>query len=173
MPAKAVADAVEARLIANWGTTPIIGYDTQAQPPDDADAFVVVQYPIANGAQPVLGRTFWEEGAFRIVLNMRRGIGLAQGLEWADTLATLYRRVKFSAIETFVPDGPIIDDNIENGNWISYAVIVPYRYEYRSALPVLAVTGTGTPAASAADIAGSGTSASTGAGDMAAAGAAT
>jgi Bacteriophage related domain of unknown function len=127
----AVATAVDARLFANWTATPIIDFDTQTQPPEDAQAFVVVQYPVANGVRPVLGRTFFEEGAFRIVLNVRRGIGLAQGLAWADALSQIFRSVKkFAGVETFVPDGPIIDDNSEDGNWISYAVIVPYRYEF-------------------------------------------
>lgn len=132
MPSKAVADAVEARLLANWTASPIIPYDTQAQPPDDAEAFVVVQYPVANGVRPALGRTFFEEGAIRIVLNVLRGIGLAQGLAWSDELALMFRAVKFSGIETFVPDGPVIDNTIENGNWVMYSIIVPYRFEFVS-----------------------------------------
>ncbi len=134
MPSKAVADAVEARLIANWTETPFIPYDTQAQPPDDAEAFVVIQYPVATGARPVLGRVFWDEGAFRIVLNVLRGIGLAQGLLWSDMLSDLYRAVKFDGVETFVPDGPVIDDTIENGSWVAYSIVVPYRFEFVAAV---------------------------------------
>ncbi len=133
MPAKAVADAVEARLIANWTATVIVPYDTVGETPD-VEAFVVVQYPVVNGVQPVLGRTFFEEGALRIVLNVARGIGLQQGLAWCDTLKDIFRRVKFSGVETFAPDGPIVDDNTDQGNWISYSVIVPYRYEFDSAV---------------------------------------
>ena len=133
MPSKAVADAVDARLAANWTATPIIPYDTLAQPPDNAEAFVVVQYPVSNGAQPFLGRTFFEEGAIRIVLNIQRGIGLAQGLAWSDELALIYRAVKFDGIQTFVPDGPIIDDTIENGNWVEFSLVIPYRHEFVSA----------------------------------------
>jgi hypothetical protein len=133
MPSKAVADAVEARLAANWTATAVIPYDTQQQPPVDAEAFLVVQYPVANGSQPVLQRHFFEDGALRFVLNVKSGIGLAQGLTWSDTLADLFRRRKFSGIETFDPDAPIIDDNTDDGNWISYAIIVPYRYQFDSA----------------------------------------
>lgn len=132
MVAKVVVDAVQARLIANWTATVIIDYDTQASPPDDLDAFLIHQYPVANGSKPFLDRRFFEEGGIRFVLNVRRGIGLAQGLEWCDTLAALFREVKFGGIECFASSSPIIDDNNEEGDWISYAVIVPYRYQFFS-----------------------------------------
>jgi hypothetical protein len=131
MPAKAVADAVQARLALHWTATVIIDYDTMASPPD-LDAFLVHQYPVVNGSKPFLDRHFFEEGGIRFVLNIRRGIGLAQGLAWCDELAALFREVKFSGIECFAPSGPIVDDNNEEGDWISYAVIVPYRYQFDS-----------------------------------------
>lgn len=130
MARKAVIDAFEARLAANWTATPIIPYDTQAQPPDNAEGFVVLQYPVANGGRPWLERRWWEIGTVRIVLNVLRGIGLDQGSAWSDELADIFRAVKFNSIETFVPDGPIIDDTIENGNWVEYSIIIPYRFEY-------------------------------------------
>jgi hypothetical protein len=134
MPSKPVADAVEARLVANWHETPFIPYDTLAQPPDNAEAFVVIQYPVANAVRPVLGRVFWDEGAIRIVLNVQRGIGQAQGLLWSDMLKDIYRSVKFDGVETFVPDGPVVDDTIENGNWVEYSIVVPYRFEFVAAV---------------------------------------
>jgi hypothetical protein len=136
MPKKAVADAIDARLAAYWVATPVIDYDTTTEPPDDEDAFLVVQYPIANGVRPVLGRTFWEEGAIRFVLHVKRGIGKEQGLEWSDTLAHMFRAVRFQdiRIQTFEPDGPIIDDASYDGNWVIYATIVPYRFEFEEAV---------------------------------------
>jgi hypothetical protein len=131
MPTKAVADAVQARLAANWTATVIIDYDTTANPPD-LDAFLVHQYPVVNGSKPFLDRRFFEEGGIRFVLNVRRGIGLAQGLTWCDQLSALFREVKFSGVECFAPSGPIVDDNSEEGDWVSYAVIVPYRYQFFS-----------------------------------------
>ena len=133
MPAKAVADAVQARLAANWTATVIVDYDTNAYPPD-LDAFLVHQYPVVNGAKPVVNRIFWEEGAIRFVLNVRRGIGQSQGLEWSDSLAALFREVTFDGVQCFETSGPIIDDTIEEGDWVSYAIIVRYRYEYTTAL---------------------------------------
>lgn len=99
-------------------------------PPTDVPAFLVVQYPVVNGARPVLGRKFWEEGAARLVLNVKRDIGIVQGRLWSAALADLFRSVKFGGIETFVTDGPIEDNNLEDGNWLSFAVIVPYRYQF-------------------------------------------
>src|SRR5262245_37847915 len=133
MPAKAVIDAVQARLTANWTETVIIDYDTNAYPPD-LDAFLVHQYPVVNGLKPVMQRLFWEEGGIRFVLNVRRGIGAAQGMLWSDELAGLFRYSKFGGIETFETSGPIIDDTNEEGDWISYSIVVRYRFEYTTAL---------------------------------------
>lgn len=133
MPSKHVADAVDARLEAFWTATPVIAYDEIATPPDE-DGFVFVQYPIVNGVRPVLGRLFWEEGWVRIVLSVKRGVGSDQGREWADTLANIFRSAKFDGIETRQPDGPLEDDSIDNGNWILYSIVVPYRFEFESAV---------------------------------------
>jgi hypothetical protein len=133
MPAKAVIDAVQTRLAANWTDTVVVDYDSDAYPPD-LDAFLVHQYPVVNGAKPVVNRVFWEEGGIRFVLNVRRGIGLPQGLQWSDSLAALFREVTFDGVQCFETSGPIIDDTIEEGDWISYAVIVRYRYEYTTPL---------------------------------------
>lgn len=131
MPTKAVADLFEQRLVEQWTQTPIISYDTIAEPPD-VPAFVVQQYPVVQGLKPVVGRRFFEEGVYRIVLNVRRGIGLAQGLTWTDELLSIFRSFKFPSgqLETFAPDGPIIDDNSEEGDWIVYSLLFPYRYQF-------------------------------------------
>jgi hypothetical protein len=131
MPIKAVADLFQTYLAANWTETVIVGYDTVAETPD-VDAFVVQQYPVVLGIHPVLGRRFFEEGVYRLVLNVNRGIGVEQGLIWGDGLRALFNNIKFSAgkLETLTPDGPIVDDNNEEGDWIAYALIIPYRYQY-------------------------------------------
>ena len=133
MPSKHVADAVNTRLADLWTATPVIPYDEQATTPDE-DGFVVAQYPVVNGVRPVLGRLFWEEGWIRLVLSVKRGVGMDQGLKWADTLAHIFRSVKFDGIETRQPDGPLVDDSSDNGNWILYSVLVPYRFEFESAV---------------------------------------
>lgn len=128
MPSAAVEAAFQARLASSWTISPVLQQgDTE---PADANAFLVVQYPVVNSDKPVLGRRYFEEGAARLVLNVKREIGLAEGLGWADTLAALFRTVKFSGVETFAPSAPIIDDDIDDGNWLELAVIVPYRYQF-------------------------------------------
>lgn len=131
MPLKAVADLFQAYLTANWTATVVVAYDTVADTPD-VDAFLVQQYPVVLGTHPVLGRKFWEEGTYRLVLNVNRGIGQEQGLTWMDMLHALFNNIKFTtgSLETFTPDGAIIDDNNEEGDWIAYSLIVPYRYQY-------------------------------------------
>jgi hypothetical protein len=133
MPIKAVADLFEARLTAEWTETIIVSYDTLAEPPD-VDAFLVQQFPVVLGTHPVLGRRFWEDGVYRLVLSVRRGIGTAQGFVWTDELRTLFNNFKFpnGQLETFTPDGPILDDNNEEGDWVIYSLIIPYRYQYDS-----------------------------------------
>lgn len=145
MPLKRVADLFEQRLLSNWTACPVIPYDTIAEPPPDVPAFLVQQYPVVQGVRPVLERHFEEVGVYRLVLNVRRGIGLAQGLIWTDQLHELFNSIRFvenAVLETLVPDGPIIDDNNEEGDWIVYSVIIPYRYQYKSEPPVtLAASG--------------------------------
>lgn len=48
MASKAVVDAVEARLAANWSATPIIGINLKGEPPADGSPFLTVQYPVSN-----------------------------------------------------------------------------------------------------------------------------
>lgn len=136
MPAAAVHEAFQARLVANWNqaTAVIIEANTVTEPPPGPH--VLLQYPVANGEKPSLGRRFFEEGAARLVLNIPVGTGLSTALGWADTLASIFREVVFSgmsagtALQTFAPSPPLINDTIEEGNWLELAVIVPYRYQF-------------------------------------------
>ena len=61
---------------------------------------------------------------------MKTGVGLPQGLIWADALAALFRTVKFDGVETFAPSPAAIDDSNDDGNWLELSVIVPYRYQF-------------------------------------------
>lgn len=129
MPSAAVEAAFQARLVSSWASTPVLT-DQSVDPPPTANAFVVVQYPVENARHPVLQRTYLEEGAARLVLNVRSGIQLSYGLGLADDLATLFRTVRFDGVETFAPSAPIINDQNDDGNWFELAVVVPYRYQF-------------------------------------------
>lgn len=133
MPLKPVNDAVMTRLSANWThpEIPIIPYDTIREPPPGTFAFVVVQFPVAMGVRPTLGRTFWEDGVVRLVLNVVTGTGLDQVLVWTDELAAIFRELPITEhLVCFETDGPVITDDIDDGQWISYSVAIRYRFQY-------------------------------------------
>lgn len=128
MPSAAVEAAFRTRLQA-WGGTIVSPLFTS--PPENVTSFAVIQFPLANGEKPVLGRRFFEEGAARIVVNITVETALPDALAIADTVAALFREVNLGGgVQTFVPSPPIINDSIASGNWVEYAVIVPYRYQF-------------------------------------------
>ncbi len=131
MPSAAVEFAFQARLYeATSGDPPVISAIVSGQPENGIDAFVMIQYPVVNGSKPVLGRHYFEEGAARLVLNVRRSLEMADALGMADDLAGVFRDHKFHGIETFTPSPPIVNDTSNDGNWFVLSVIVPYRYQF-------------------------------------------
>lgn len=130
MPAAAVEAAFRAKLAADWTTSVVIGINGVTEPPETGNAFLVVQYPVVNGEKPVLHGKYLEEGAARLVLNVRSGLPLETVLPWADSLATLFREYRIPGFETFTPSPPILNDANDDGNWFELAVIVPYRYQF-------------------------------------------
>ncbi len=129
MPSAAVEAAFQAMLASNWSQSPVIA-DQATQPPQNANAFLVVQYPVVNSKKPALGGHYLEDGTARLVLNVKSGLQLSYGLGLADTLASLFRDAFFSGVETFTPSSPIINSQNDNGSWFELAVIVPYRYQF-------------------------------------------
>lgn len=130
MPSAAVEAAFKAKLTSDWTLGPVLE-SASVDPPADANNFLVVQYPVVNGEKPVLSGRYFEEGAARLVLNVRSGLSLDVVLPWADTLAGLFREYRpGSGFETFVPSAPIVNDANDDGNWFELSVIVPYRYQF-------------------------------------------
>lgn len=134
MPSAATDAAFKVRLAA-WTEGPVAGVgdmpDTQTEPPAGVSNFLVVQYPVVNGEKPVLHGKYWEDGAARLVLNVSRQSGQAYGLQLADTLAALFRDYNpGGGFRTFVPSPPAIDDSIDDGSWVQFSIIVPYRYQH-------------------------------------------
>lgn len=133
MPSAAVDRGFHDRLAASWSTSAVIGLNGVTEPPAGANAFLVVQYPIVNGVKPVVHGRYFEEGAARLVLNVRHGLDLATVLPWADTLAGLFREFRSATVpgfETFVPSPPFVNDANDDGNWFELSVIVPFRYQF-------------------------------------------
>ncbi len=134
MPRKAVVDAVEARLTAEWAACPVYGINEQGETPRDGGAFVQVQYPVANTRQMDLAAMYYrEEGAIRLILNAPRGEDLGPSLAMVDDLAALFRSKKFDGVQTFVPSSPVIDDRNEEGMFFSLSVAVPYEHDFTDA----------------------------------------
>lgn len=135
MPSPAVDAAFKARIAANFTTIPTIGVNDRTEPPSDGSSFVVIQYPVVNGDKPVLGRRFFEEGAARIVVNAAKGPAETDAKDtWVPALATLFRdRDLGGGLETFTPSGPILNDANDDGQFVSYSLIVPYRYQFDDA----------------------------------------
>jgi len=131
MPSAAVEAAFQARLYEfTLGDPPAVPAIMVGQPDNATDAFIVIQYPVVNGSKPVLGRHYFEDGAARFVLNVRRSVEMDAALGLADDLAAIFRDRKFHDIETFTPSPPIVNDVTSDGNWFSLSVIVPYRYQF-------------------------------------------
>jgi hypothetical protein len=133
MPSAAVETAFSAKLQSGWTLGPVIGLNGVTEPPDPGtySSFLVVQYPVVNSDKPVLNGKYFEEGAARLVLNVKSGLSLAVVLPWADTLASLFREYRpGGGFETFTPSAPILNDANDDGNWFELSVIVPYRYQF-------------------------------------------
>jgi len=128
MPSAAVEFAFQARLYeATSGDPPVIPAIVSGQPENGVDAFVIIQYPVVNGSKPVLGRHYFEEGAARLVLNVRRTLEMADALAMADDMAGTFRDYKFHGIETFTPSPPMVNDTSNDGNWFSLSVVAASR----------------------------------------------
>ncbi len=137
MPSAAVEAAFRARLEANWNIADgvILGSNDVFETPADGSPFVIIQYPIAQNNRPVLTRRRFEEGAARIIYNAQANAGLEGPLAKADAIAAAFRgdRLKIGSalnVEIFEPSPPIINDDNEEGNYVEFAVIVPYRYQF-------------------------------------------
>ena len=131
MPSAAVEAAFQARYYEQTlNDPPLYPAILSGQPNNALDAYVILQYPVVNGTKPVIGRHYFEEGAARFVLNVRRSVEMDVALALADELAAMFRDYRFHGIETFTPSPPIVNDVSNDGNWFSLSVIVPYRYQF-------------------------------------------
>lgn len=136
MPSPAVDTAFKARIAANFTTIPTIGIPPERTEPPNGSSFIVIQYPVVNGLKPVIGRRFFEEGAARIVFNVTKGPAEYDAQQtWMPAIASLFRDksakdLNVPGLQTFTPDGPITNDTNDDGDFVSYSLIVPYRYQF-------------------------------------------
>lgn len=137
MPSAAVEAAFRARLAANWDTADGVIYSANGvtRPPADGSPFLIIQYLVSGTRRPVMSTRRFEEGSARIVYNAATGDGLSVPLAKSDAIAAAFRgdRLRIGAssnVEVFEPSPPTIDDPNPDGNYCSFIVTVPYRYQF-------------------------------------------
>ena len=143
MASKAVSDAIEARIGSTWTGADgivlrVLALNSNADArPADGSPFIEVTYPVSNEQWLTIGspgsNTFKEEGAFRVILNESRAVGLARASTWIDELRTLYRGVSLlsGALQCFEAPPAAINDANDLGNYYQFSFAVPYRYFFQ------------------------------------------
>jgi hypothetical protein len=131
MASKAVEDAIDAYLAANWSDPPIIDENEQGETPTDGSPFLVIQYPASNVERlSISNRLYRETGGFRIVINVERGSGKERIKEVGEALADLFRDQKIGVVNCLVPTEPFTDNDSDQGNFFTGAMVVPFTYEF-------------------------------------------
>jgi uncharacterized protein DUF4128 len=129
LASKATEDAVDAYLATNWTATPIFVENETASIPDDAGAFVRLQFPVSNVERvPVSDRTYRETGGFRIVIAVPRGTGTATIRDYGAQLADMFRDVTITGgVRCLAPSEPFTDDTSDQGLYFVGSLVVPFE----------------------------------------------
>lgn len=131
MASRHVEDAVQAYLTANWTTAPVLTENSEGETPADGSAFVRLQFPIAEVTRWAVDRRHYrEEGGFRLLIAIQRGMGTGLARVWGEELAALFRDRKFDGVETKVPSEPFTDEQSDQGNYFLASMVVPYTYNF-------------------------------------------
>lgn len=125
--------AIEARLRTGWTRCQIFTENKEdEQPANGMDPFLVLQFPFSDPQRWSVGtKLYREEGGFRIVISVPRGIGVDTIRDWGEELRTLFLDVKFSGVECKVPSDPLSDDRSDAGPYFSSYMVVPFTYQWR------------------------------------------
>lgn len=127
MASKAVEDAIDSYLAANWSNSAIYTENQQGEIPDDGSSFIILQFPVSNVERVQVNEPFYrEEGGFRIVIATQRGAGTATIRSWGEQLATLFRDKKIGTVNCRVPSEPFTDDQSDKGLYFQGSMIVPF-----------------------------------------------
>ena len=137
MASETPAAQIEARLRANWTTTPIFvenGNQGNFVPPKGQDGkavpFVVLEFPAAVADNDGIGRVHYlEEGTFMLHVNVRSGTGATLARSYCDTLAAIFRGQVFGFVFTYAPFPPTPSEPTD-GNYFRLSFGTPYKYRY-------------------------------------------
>jgi hypothetical protein len=132
LASKALEDAIDAYLAANWTTTPIFTENEQGEIPADAGAFIILQFPVANVERvSPAARLYREGGAFRIVINVPRGAGTSLIRQYGSDLADIFRDVRVGDVDCRAAGEPFTDDESDRGLYFTGSLTVPFDRYFR------------------------------------------
>lgn len=119
---------METYLRANWTTSLVLTENLEQEIPQDGAPFLTLEFPVSDSDWPGLDAARWrEEGAFRIVLALPRGEGMARMRQWGEELANLFRGVDVGGVACCgAPDEPFSDDEAAEGLYFVGSMVVPY-----------------------------------------------
>lgn len=127
MASKITEDAIEAYLAAHWTDCPVFLPNQQGEAPADGSAFIELQFPVADSQRMSIGdRLYREDGGFRIIINVEKGLGVEKLRTWGDQLSSLFRDVQVGPVHCLVPSEPFVDDAGGEGNFYTAAFVTPF-----------------------------------------------
>jgi hypothetical protein len=127
MAKKALADAVVAKLAAEFSLATILNQNEDMEEPQDGTPWVRVDFPVSQNERAALCRRYRETGSFRVVVATQIASGMSDSRTMCEAIDAIFRAKRFGDVET---EAPSIRDGIDQGNYLLAAVIVPYRFEY-------------------------------------------
>jgi hypothetical protein len=138
MPRKAVSEAVDARLAAEWSLCRVEAFNKLYEPPvseaGEPVPFLVAHYPLSETRRLLLSEPLdLETGVIRFILSTLRQSGVETALEWADVLADLFRHQEFDGVVTYDASSPSLDDDTDLGSYLRTIVLVEYEHQFTSA----------------------------------------
>lgn len=123
----AVVQAVEARLKAGFSACPIFVENEVTGTPAAGAPWILVDFPWSR-SDWVTADEFEEEGAFRVLLALKRAAGAHVGRAWLDEIAALFRGQAFDGVQCFAPQGAVTNDSNETGTTFRLSIAIPYTF---------------------------------------------
>lgn len=139
MARKAVTEAVDARLAAEWTHTAIVPFAATYEPPEALDEdgnpvpWLTVQYAVSETASLVLDDDegpFKERGIIFLILHVSRVADFGEVQNWLDELFDLFNRKRFDGVHCLDATSSRMDNDADLGNYLQFTVSVPYEFQF-------------------------------------------
>ena len=130
------AAAIEARLKANWSTSPVFLPNEINKPLRDNGGepltFVVLEFPGGTAEQETIGspgnNVFREHGGFLIHIQVPMGSGASLARQYAETIAAIFRGQTFDGVRCWAPNPPQ-EDTASDGAWFGVSFFTPFQWD--------------------------------------------